>query len=81
MFHCLFKTLFEPFRRAENALNSGKKGWGLGLSLVKGIVESHHGEIEVDSSDAKGTIFKITLPNGINISEDNSTERRINFPD
>ncbi|WPU63562.1 sensor histidine kinase [Peredibacter starrii] len=72
----MLKTLFEPFRRAENALTSGKKGWGLGLSLVKGIVEAHHGKIEVESSDAKGTTFTIILPNGVSISDDHKSERR-----
>ena len=38
------------------------KGTGLGLSLSYGIIEKHHGRIEVDSEVGKGTVFRICLP-------------------
>lgn len=38
------------------------KGLGIGLSLVKAIVEAHHGQIELKSSLGKGSLFIITLP-------------------
>jgi signal transduction histidine kinase len=37
-------------------------GTGLGLAIVKGIVEAHHGTIDVESVPNKGTTFRILLP-------------------
>jgi signal transduction histidine kinase len=51
------KTMFEPFVSTK-----GEKGTGLGLWIVKGIVENHGGRIHVRSSAGKGTIFKIVFP-------------------
>lgn len=56
------KNLFEPFQRLKRAKASGKAGWGLGLTLVKGLIQSHCGTIELKSSEKSGTIFIITLP-------------------
>jgi signal transduction histidine kinase len=38
------------------------KGTGLGLSLSYGIIEKHHGKIEVESEVGKGTMFRIWIP-------------------
>ena len=56
------KFLFEPFRRTKSAEVSSKRGWGLGLALVKGIVEAHGGQVSVESSRELGTTFKFVLP-------------------
>ena len=56
------ETLFEQFRRTEEAQQGGKKGWGVGLTLVRGIVEAHGGNITVQSSPARGTTFTVVLP-------------------
>lgn len=52
-----FKTVFQP------GFSTKKRGWGLGLSLCKRIIESyHHGKIFVESSSVgKGTKFRIVL--------------------
>jgi signal transduction histidine kinase len=50
-------TMFEPF-----VTTKGEKGTGLGLWIVKGIVEGHGGRILVRSSIGRGTIFKIIFP-------------------
>ena len=55
--------LFEPYYRAPSALEGGQKGWGLGLSLVKEIVESHGGQVWLQSSRRDGTTFHVELPN------------------
>jgi signal transduction histidine kinase len=54
--------LFEPFRRSSAARASGKRGWGLGLTLVKGLVEAQGGSVSVSSSEAQGTLFTVVLP-------------------
>jgi signal transduction histidine kinase len=51
------RTMFEPFVSTK-----GEKGTGLGLWIVRGIVESHGGRIQVRSSPGKGTIFKVIFP-------------------
>jgi PAS domain S-box-containing protein len=53
--------LFEQFVRAKTEETGGKKGWGIGLSIVKGVTEAHGGEVLV-SSDEEGTTFKVILP-------------------
>lgn len=55
-----FQILFQQFRRSRKV--EGKIGWGLGLTVVKGVVEAHKGEIEVISEMDKGTCFIIKLP-------------------
>jgi two-component system sensor histidine kinase/response regulator len=52
--------IFEPFQRGRNA--SGEKGIGLGLSLVKEVIDLHAGKISVRSEPQKGSIFGIVLP-------------------
>jgi PAS domain S-box-containing protein len=53
--------IFEPFYTTKEF----GKGTGLGLTVVKGIIEEHHGTITVDSEEGKGTTFTILLPKSI----------------
>ena len=50
--------IFDPYRRAHH----GPKGSGLGLAVVKGLVEAHGGHIEVESEEGKGSCFTVSLP-------------------
>jgi signal transduction histidine kinase len=52
--------LFQQYRRAKSAEH--KIGWGLGLTVVKGVTEAHHGTVEVVSEAGKGTTFSVKLP-------------------
>lgn len=54
--------IYQPFFRSSNVL--GHKGHGIGLALVKKIVELHKGGINVSSTPGEGTIVNLILPSG-----------------
>jgi signal transduction histidine kinase len=54
--------IFEPFYRGKAARAGQAGGSGLGLSLVREIVEAHRGRIEVSSNPGAGTTFRVFLP-------------------
>lgn len=54
--------LFRPFHRARKAEASHQHGWGLGLALVRGLVEALEGDIMLASYPNEGTTFTIDLP-------------------
>jgi len=57
------KRLFDRFYRVEVA-RSEIKGYGLGLSICKAIIERHHGTITVNSNLHQGSTFTVLLPLG-----------------
>lgn len=72
--------IFERFFRSDTA---GEYGTGIGLNLVKELVELHHGQISVESTVGKGTMFRFSIPTGIasfteNEIDGNSSEDRMN---
>lgn len=54
--------LFKPFSKISSVGTSGEKGTGLGLNIVKNIVEAHKGKVWVESEQGKGTKFFVSLP-------------------
>lgn len=54
--------IFDKFYRVKHPKTRQVMGTGLGLAIVKGIIEAHHGTIEVESAPGKGTTFRILLP-------------------
>src|SRR5438270_982107 len=53
----MIRTIFEPF-----VTTKGERGTGLGLWIVKGIIQNHAGKLSVRSRTGRGTTFKIDLP-------------------
>lgn len=56
------ENLFEPYYRTEEAKESRIEGRGLGLFIVKMLVEAHDGRIEVESVVGRGSTFTVYLP-------------------
>lgn len=55
------KQIFERFYRIDSARNSETQHYGLGLSIAKAIVTTHHGKIEVYCTEGKVT-FMVRIP-------------------
>lgn len=56
------KDIFKRFFRAENAKSLDPEGSGLGLFIVRTIIQKHGGEMSFESEEGKGTTFFLTLP-------------------
>ncbi|KKC02634.1 SpoIIE family protein phosphatase, partial [Mycobacterium nebraskense] len=64
--------LFDRFYRADNLRGRSVEGTGIGLSLVRGLVELHSGTVEIDSELDRGTTVTIRLPQSIGAAADQS---------
>lgn len=56
------QEIFEQFYRAPSGDVHTTKGSGLGLALVKKIMDAHHGQVTVDSTPGKGSAFRLKFP-------------------
>lgn len=56
------KLIFERFKQVDKSLQRNHEGSGIGLSLVKSLVEMHGGSIEIQSTLGKGSKFSIHIP-------------------
>lgn len=59
--------LFGTFEKLSAKPTGGERSTGLGLSIVKKIVEAHEGTITIDSTVGKGSTFTVSLPNLVNV--------------
>lgn len=66
--------IFDKFYRAEETLTAQTKGHGLGLSIVKSLVELNGGTIDVSSQVGKGSVFTVTFPTLVNAASGESQE-------
>jgi len=58
----LLPRIWEPFTQGEQELDRSRGGLGLGLALVKRIIEGHSGTVEARNAEAGGAEFVLTLP-------------------
>ena len=70
--------IFDPFFRSENARSKKIEGTGLGLPIVKHIVEEHKGKVLIDSLPEQGSLFTLCFPILPNNKGD-SSEENINY--
>jgi PAS domain S-box-containing protein len=59
------EKLFDRFHRVEGARGRSFEGSGIGLALVRELVKLHHGDIDVQSEEGRGTAFHLTIPLGM----------------
>ncbi|MGF9714468.1 sensor histidine kinase [Paenibacillus naphthalenovorans] len=57
--------IFKPFHKVDKSRDPSVKGNGLGLSIVKKIIDLHTGDIQVSGAPGTGSTFTVTLPQSI----------------
>ncbi|OAB32461.1 hypothetical protein PMSD_15845 [Paenibacillus macquariensis subsp. defensor] len=67
--------IFERFYKADRSRNRSRTGSGIGLAIVKKIIELHGGRIQVHSTPGKGTTFEVIVPGFIPSAQDTSSPR------
>lgn len=66
-------ALFEPMSRGKRSGDRGDRSVGLGLYIVKHLVEAHGGDVELRSSEEEGTTFCVRLPRDVSLQAEGST--------
>lgn len=74
-------SIFSAFHQADTSMTRKFGGSGLGLTIVKKLVELQGGKINVTSKEGKGTEFRIMIPYGIGNKRDLPEEERLYEPD
>lgn len=69
--------IFDRFYQVDSPMEKKHEGTGIGLALVKELVELHQGTIKVDSIEGQGTRFVITLPSQIDCMKDEPSDYQV----
>ncbi|WP_234571525.1 sensor histidine kinase [Rhodohalobacter sp. 614A] len=72
------KNVFDKFYRVENSLTAKTKGHGLGLSIVKNLVELNGGIISLKSEPERGATFSISFPALVKVPEGYNEQENLN---
>jgi two-component system sensor histidine kinase VicK len=56
------KRIFDPFYQVDNQDLTVESGMGMGLAVVKELVQLHHGRVWVESTPGEGSVFQVALP-------------------
>lgn len=73
--------IFDRFTQIDNLMTRKCEGSGIGLSLVKSIIELHNGTINVESVEGLGSTFIVTLPRKKIVVDDNYVDNKIDDVD
>ncbi len=77
----MLDRIFEMFAQVDRPQEKGYTGLGIGLSLVKSLVEMHDGSIQVRSEGAdKGSVFSVRLPIAVKTSVDEQSPEQLEAP-
>lgn len=56
------QIIFNRFKRIDSGINSLNRGHGLGLSIIKAIMDLLNGDVEIESKEGKGALFMLSIP-------------------
>jgi K+-sensing histidine kinase KdpD len=56
------QTIFDRFHQLDSSMTRDRGGFGLGLYIVKNLIEAHNGAIDVESTPDEGSLFRVRLP-------------------
>jgi len=75
------QTIFEPFEQADAAISRKYGGTGLGLTISRNMIEMQEGELLVQSTEGKGSVFIIRIPYHLSIEamQENESEQEIDY--
>ena len=62
-------AVWELFEQGADPLRRAQEGLGLGLTLVRHIVEAHYGTIEIETTPGQGSTFTVKLPKYKNLKQ------------
>jgi PAS domain S-box-containing protein len=71
------RTIFESFSQADASVTRKYGGTGLGLTIVRQLVQMQHGSIKVESEENKGSVFTVVIPYKQGIADEQISGNRI----